>query len=107
MARSVSGTFLAAQQSATNSPYCKLVFTSKDGGTTVNLSTDGTYGNRILLIDHVEEVYDDFVTIILRNVDRTIPYIKGYWTEIGFGYTVYITEDNSGEVVIDFFRVVY
>ncbi|KKM90801.1 hypothetical protein LCGC14_1235040, partial [marine sediment metagenome] len=49
MARSVSGTFLAAQQSATNTPYCKLVFTSKDGGTTVDLSTDGTYGNRILL----------------------------------------------------------
>ena len=88
MPRSVSATFLTAQQAATNSPYCKLVFTSKDGGTTVDLSTDGTYGNRILLIDHVEEPYDDFATIILRNHDRSIPSMKGYWTEIGYGYTV-------------------
>jgi len=87
--RSVSPTFLAAQQAATNSPYCKLVFTSKDENTTVDLSTDSlAYGNRILLIDHTEESYDDFATIILRNQDRTIPSMKGYWTEIGYGYTV-------------------
>ena len=89
MSRSVSGTFLAAQQAATNTPYCKLVFTSKDGNTTVDCSTDSSaFGNRILLIDHVEEVYDDFATIILRNQDRSIPRMKGYWTEVGYGYTV-------------------
>ena len=89
MARSVSATFLTAQQAATNTPYCKLLFTSKDGGTTVDLSTDSsTYGNRILLVDHTEEPYDDFATIILRNADRLIPSVKGYWVEIGYGYTV-------------------
>ncbi len=98
MARSVSGTFLTAQQAATNTPYCKLVFTSKDAGTTVDLSTDSAaYGNRILLIDHVEEPYDDYATIILRNQDRTIPSMKGYWTEIGYGYTVSDTAHYLGD----------
>jgi len=101
--RSVSPTFLAAQQAASNTPYCKLVFTSKDGGTTVDLSTDSaTYGNRILLIDHTEEPYDDFATIIFRNADRTIPSVIGYWTEIGYGYTTdagneYLGMADSGE----------
>jgi len=98
MARSVSDTFLAAQQAATNIPYCKLVFTSKDAGTTVDLSTDSaTYGNRILLIDHTEESYDDFATIILRNQDRSIPSVKGYWTEIGYGYTINGSPEYLGD----------
>ena len=98
MARNVSSNFLAAQQAATNTPYCKLVFTSKDGGTTVDLSTNSaTYGNRILLIDHTEEPYDDYATIILRNVDRAIPSIKGYWTEIGYGYTISGTPHYLGD----------
>lgn len=102
MARPVSDTFLAAQQAATNTPYIKLVFTSKDGGTTVDLSTDSaTYGNRILLIDHVEEVYDDYATIIIRNHDRTIPSMKGYWTEIGYGYTTGAGDEHLGDATGD------
>ncbi len=98
MARSVSETFLAAQQAASNTPYCKLVFTSKDGNTTVDLSTDSAaYGNRILLIDHTEEPYDDFATIILRNYDRTIPSMKGYWTEVGYGYTTGAGNEYLGD----------
>jgi len=98
VARSLSETFLAAQQSTSNTPYYKLVFTSKDGGTTVDLSTDSaTYGNRILLIDHIEEPYDDFATIILRNVDRAIPSIKGYWVEIGYGYTTGAGNEYLGD----------
>ena len=98
MARSVSDTFKAAQQAATNTPYCKLVFTSKDAGTTVDLSTDSAaYGNRILLIDHTEEPYDDFATIILRNQDRTIPSMKGYWTEVGYGYTTGAGNEYLGD----------
>ena len=86
MVRSISGTLLAAQNAASVTPYIKLLFTSKDAGTTVDLSTDSSaYGNRILLIDHTEEAYDDFATIILRNHDKAIPDIKGYWTEIGYG----------------------
>jgi len=98
VARSVSEAFLAAQQAATNSPYCKLVFTSKDAGTTVDLSTDSSvYGNRILLIDHTEEPYDDYATIIFRNHDRTVPSMKGYWTEIGYGYTIDGTPQYLGD----------
>ena len=98
MARSVSPTFLAAQQAATNTPYCKLVFTSKDAGTTVDMSTDSSaYGNRILLIDHTEEPYDDFVTIIFRNHNRTIPSMKGYWTEVGYGYVTGAGNEYLGD----------
>ena len=98
MARSISATFLAEQQAATNTPYCKLVFTSKDAGTTVDLSTDSSaYGNRILLIDHTEEPYDDFATIIFRNHDRTIPRMKGYWTEVGYGYVTGAGNEYLGD----------
>ena len=98
MARSISDTFKAAQQ-GNATPYCKLVFTSKDAGTTVDLSTDSsTYDNRILLIDHTEESYDDFATIILRNYDRTIPTtLKGYWTEIGYGYVTGAGSEYLGD----------
>lgn len=102
MPRSVSDTFKAAQQAATNSPYCKLVFTSKDAGTTVDMSTDSSaYGNRILLIDHTEEPYDDFATIIFRNHDRTIPSMKGYWTEVGYGYNTGTVESPNYEYLGD------
>jgi len=98
MARSVSGTFKAAQQAASNTPYYKLVFTSKDGNTHVDLSTDSTaYGNRILLIDHIEEPYDDYATIIFRNHDRAIPSVKGYWVEIGYGYTTDAGNEYLGD----------
>ena len=99
MVRSVSATFLTAQQAASAIPYVKLVFTSKNGGTTVDLSTDSaTYGNRITLIDHVEEVYNDYATIILRNYDRAIPTnLKGYWIEIGYGYTTGAGNEYLGD----------
>jgi len=87
--RSVSATFLTAQQAATNTPYAKLMFWNKALTVSVDLSSDSpTYGNRILLIDHTEEPYDDYATIILRNQDRSIPQMKGYRVEIGYGYTV-------------------
>ena len=98
MSRSVSSTFLTAQQAASNTPYCKLLFTSKSGGTTVDLSTDSSaYGNRILVIDHIEEPYDEFATIILRNHDRTIPSVKGYWIEIGYGYVTGAGNEYLGD----------
>ncbi len=98
MSRSVSATYLTAQQAATNSPYCKLIFTSKDGGTTVDCSTDSSaYGNRILLIDHTEEPYDGFATIIFRNYDRSIPSMKGYWIEIGYGYVTGAGNEYLGD----------
>lgn len=85
MARSIHADLLTSQSAATNTPYINLLFTSKDGGTTYDYSSD-LEGRRILLIDHQEEPYNDYATIILRNNDRSIPNLKGYWTEIGYGY---------------------
>jgi len=95
MARSVSSTYLAAQQAASKTPYFKLLF--KHNVSTVNLSTDGTYGNRILLIDHIEEPYNGYATIIFRNKDRDIPQLKGYWVEIGYGYVTGAGNEYLGD----------
>jgi len=96
MARSVSATYLAAQNAASKSPYFKLLF--KHNATTVDLSSDSaTYGNRILMIDHVEEPYNDYATIIFRNKDKDIPLLKGYWIEIGWGYVTTTGKEYLGD----------
>jgi len=96
MARSVSETYLAAQQSLNKTPYFKLLF--KHGETTVDLSSDNsTYGNRLILIDHVEEVYNDYATIVFRNKDRDIPNLLGYWIEIGYGYVTGAGKEYLGD----------
>lgn len=84
MARSISGTLDTAQQAASRVPYIYLLFTSSDGGTTHNYSVDQK-GRRILSVDHREEAYNDYAVIVLRNNDRTVPDLTGYWTEIGYG----------------------
>ena len=96
MARSVSATYLAAQQAANKSPYFKLLFNHKTEAT-VNLSSDGTYGNRILMIDHYEEPYNDYAHIIFRNADRSIPELKGHWIEIGYGYITSAGKEYLGD----------
>jgi len=86
MVRLVSDALEAAQSAATRTPYLHMVFTSYDAGTTYDLSTNSAaYGNRILLVDHAEEAYNDYAVIILRDYDRTLPNLLGYWTEIGYG----------------------
>jgi len=97
MARSVSETYLAAQQAANKTPYFKLVFHPTAGGDNIDLSTDGDYGDRILLIDHVEEPYNDYATIIFRNVERDIPNLLGYWIEIGYGYVTGAGNEYLGD----------
>lgn len=90
MARDISALLLAAQSAKPRTPYIKMLFTSKDGGTTVDLSSDSVaYGDRILMIDHVEEPYNEYAEVILTDYDKaaggSIPNIVGYWTEIGYG----------------------
>ncbi len=87
MVRSVSGTLEAAQSASQRTPYIHMVFTSYDAGTTYDLSMNSSaYGNRILLIDHAEEAYNDYAVIILKNYPRDLPDdLDGYWTEIGYG----------------------
>ncbi len=84
--RAVSGTLETAQSAVTRTPYYHLLFTSYDGGTTYDFSTDsGDYGNRIKLIDHHEEMFNDYAIIALNNYDRAVPDLRGYWVEIGYG----------------------
>lgn len=85
MARTIHADLLSEQNAATNTPYIYLLFTSADGNTTYDYSSDQA-NRRILSIDHQEEPYNDYASIILRNDDKTIPDLKGYWTEIGYGY---------------------
>ena len=90
MARLASDTLIAAQSltGGHRHPYIDLVLTSYDGGTTYDLSTAGTFGRRIILVDHTEEPYNEYATVVLRNYDRTLPTdLTGYWTEIGYGDT--------------------
>lgn len=95
MARSVSSTYLAAQQAANKTPYFKLLF--NHDATTVDLSTDGDYGNRLLMIDHTEEPYNGYATIIFRNKAKDIPQLLGYWIEIGYGYVTEAGNEYLGD----------
>jgi hypothetical protein len=64
----------------------EVSFNTLAGGAAIDLSTNSAaYGNRLLLIDHSEEAYNDYATIILKNYDRMIPDLLGYWVEIGYG----------------------
>ena len=77
---------ILGQQQSSRDAYFSLIFTSKDGLTTYDFSTDSAvYPDRILLIDHTEEPYNDYAYIMLRNDNRDIPDLKGYWVEIGYG----------------------
>jgi len=65
-----------------------MLFTSKDGLTTKDFSTDSVaFGNRILSIEHNEKPYNEDAEVILKDYDSTIPSMLGYWTEIGYGDT--------------------
>ena len=96
--RSVSQTLEDAQKSDSRTPYMKLVFTSKDGNTTYDFSTDSSaYGDRIKLIDGNDEPYWEDCTIILQNHDRVVPQMKGYWVEIGWGDTTSAGNEYVGD----------
>lgn len=89
--RDLSGTQLeAAQQAVSRKPYIYLLFTSADGNTTYNYSFDpASATNRLRKIHHEERQKSTRATITLRNNDRALPDLRGYWTEIGYGdYTV-------------------
>jgi len=89
--RAISGTLEAAQETM-GQPYIYLLFTSPDGGTTYDYSSSI---GRILSIEHHEEAYNDYATVILRNEDRSIPDLTGYWTEIGYGYVTGAGNEHS------------
>lgn len=86
MRTGLSAGLITAQSAVSRTPYKKLLFTSYDTLTTVDLSSDSAvYGNRQLMIQHVEGSYNDYAAIALKNATRDIPNLKGYWVEIGYG----------------------
>lgn len=90
--RTISPTLRDAQESASATPYIKLLFTSKDGGTTYDHSA------RILQLEHHEEAYRDWADIILRNDDLAIEDLTGYWTQVGYGFTTgFNTAEPNGD----------
>lgn len=98
MSRSLSATFLAAQQATHNTPYIKLIFYNKDASEYVDLSSDSImFGDRIKLIDHTEESYDGIASIVLLNNDRALPYIKGWYVDIGYGYVTEAGNEYLGD----------
>lgn len=78
--RTLSGTLTTTQESASKTPYIYLLFTSADGNTTYD------YTARLLQLEHHEEAYNDYAVITLRNDDRAVADIEGYWIEIGYGF---------------------
>jgi len=62
--RTISGTLLAAQQATQRKPYIRVVINSVD------------YSDRVLFVEHHEEPYRDYATIILQNADRGLDAIS-------------------------------
>ncbi len=83
--RVLTDTFLAAQLLDAREPYLYLRFTSAGGGTTYDypVTNDGT--SRTLQVEHEEWAYSENAYILLNNSDRTVPDLRGYWIEIGYG----------------------
>lgn len=81
--RVISDTLLAAQKVG-NTPYIRQIFTSPSGSPTYNYSTSE---GRLRQIEHHEEAYNDYATIILRNEDGGVASdLTGYWVEVGYGH---------------------
>lgn len=80
--RVLDGTLTTGQQELHQTPHVDFVLTSKDGLTTYD------YASRILQLEHHEEVYNDYATVVLNNSDRAIENVKGYWVQIAYGLTV-------------------
>lgn len=80
--RTIDAELVTAQEAMSGTPYIRLEFESADGETVYG------YSDRVLQVEHHEEAYNDYATIILRNEDLQIESIVGYWVEIGYGYTV-------------------
>lgn len=74
---------LLAKQSTSGIPHIQAVFTSRDGGTTYDYSTDIV---RMLQLEHTEEPYSSSATIILNNSDRLVPDLTGYFVDLAYGY---------------------
>jgi len=79
--RSLSGALTTAQKATTATPYVKFKLTSVGGGTTYD------YTARVLRLEHHEEPYNEYATVVLDNHDRGVTDdVRGYWVQIAYGY---------------------
>lgn len=81
MARTISAELLAAQQATKRKPYIRVVINSID------------YSDRVLFVEHHEEPYRDYASIVLSNADRGLDSVGakennllGFRFKIGYGY---------------------
>ena len=69
-------------------PAIRVIFTSKDGGTTYDYSFNPTVNtNRLMYVEQREERENDTGAIRLNNYDRSIPDdLTGYYVDVGWGH---------------------
>lgn len=95
VARTISATLLSAARSGYTSggaaggwqPAIRCIFTSRDGLTSHDYSFDPTLtNNRLVHLEMTELVNgDDGAVIMLKNHDRSVPDLRGYWVDLGRG----------------------
>jgi hypothetical protein len=87
--RTLSAALLAKQIAVSVVPYVKFNLTSADGNTVLDYTT------RVLNIEHHEESYNDYATVVLRNDDRGVASdLRGYWVQIAYGF---VTGNNVAD----------
>jgi len=84
--RTISATLQSAQEAASGTPYIMLFFHSADGSTVYD------YSSRLKQLEHHEEPYNDYATILLRNDDGAVADLRGYWIEIEYGFDTGVSE---------------
>ena len=86
--KTLSATLITAQSAGYPTggvkPYIYCVFTS--GATTYDYTFNPTLTtNRMLRIEHHDELWDEWATIILRNQDLAVPDLRGYYVDLKYG----------------------
>jgi len=90
----VTGTVASGTCTVANSPVAlaaglnTITTTTALGTITVTIATVSyDYTTRVLSLEHHEEPYDDYATVVLDNSDLGIvTNLKGYWVQIAYGY---------------------
>jgi len=77
--RTISSSLQAAQEATSGTPFVGLVFRSPSNGSY-------NYTTRKKLVEHHEEPYNDYATILLDNSDREVVDLTGYYIDIVYGH---------------------
>lgn len=77
--RTISPSLKAAQEATSGTPYVRLAFCTLGGDF-------HDYTDRKKLVEHHEEPYNDYATILLDNSDREVVDLTGYYVDILYGH---------------------